>query len=298
MPRATTLRQSRERPDGPRPYALGYAGAEFDRLERQGSYYRDLTRDVLVRAGIGPGMRVLDVGCGVGDVSLLAARLVGPTGSVHGVDRSPEAIAVAARRVAREALLARVTFAAVELGDWDPEPGFDAVIGRLILMYLPDPGAALARLSAGLRPGGIVAFQEIATGHGRSVPEGPLFRACCRWLVDTFERAGFESDMAAKLPAVFRAAGLPPPEMIAAARVEAGPTAYAYDYLAATLRSLLPVGERVGAMDPAEVGIDTLADRLRAEALAADACIILPTLVGAWTRLPPAPPAPPRETAP
>ena len=61
-------------------YALGYSDDEFRRLERQGDYYRDLTKDVLVRAGMGPGMRVLDVGCGVGDVALIAAGLVGQGG--------------------------------------------------------------------------------------------------------------------------------------------------------------------------------------------------------------------------
>jgi SAM-dependent methyltransferase len=78
-----------------RPYALGYSNSEFKRLELQASLIRDLTENVLRRAGIVPGMRVLDVGCGVGDVSLLAAEIVGPSGFVLGVDRSADATAVA-----------------------------------------------------------------------------------------------------------------------------------------------------------------------------------------------------------
>jgi ubiquinone/menaquinone biosynthesis C-methylase UbiE len=66
----------------------------------QAGLIRDLTADVLRRAGIGPGMRVLDIGCGVGDVSLLAADMVGPSGFVLG-DRSRGA----ARRGRREMLL-------------------------------------------------------------------------------------------------------------------------------------------------------------------------------------------------
>ena len=104
-----------------RPYALGYSDDEFKRLERQGGYYRDLTEDVLVRAGIGPGMRVLDIGCGVGDVSLIAGRLVGPTGSVLGVDRSSEAIETAARRTAQAGQAGWVGFAAAELRVVTPE---------------------------------------------------------------------------------------------------------------------------------------------------------------------------------
>jgi cyclopropane fatty-acyl-phospholipid synthase-like methyltransferase len=62
----------------PRPYPLGYTETEFPRLERQAAFFGELTEDVLRRAGVAPGMHVLDVGCGIADVSLLAARLVGP----------------------------------------------------------------------------------------------------------------------------------------------------------------------------------------------------------------------------
>jgi ubiquinone/menaquinone biosynthesis C-methylase UbiE len=269
-----------------RPYVLGYSDDEFKRLERQGGYYRDLTEDVLVRAGIGRGMRVLDVGCGVGDVSLLAGRLVGPTGSVLGVDRSPEAIETAARRIAQAGQSGFVRFTAADLDTYQPEAGFDAVIGRLILMYLPDPAAALRRFAACLRPGGIVAFQEMAIAQARSLPEGALFRQSVRWITETFARTGFEIDMGGKLYPTFLAAGLPAPQMIAGGRVEGGPEAFAYDYVAQTVRSLLPVAERVGSATRAEVEIDTLADRLRAEALKNSACILLPPLIGAWAKTP------------
>ena len=55
----------------------------------------DSTADLLRKAGVEPGMRVLDLGCGPGDVTLLAASLVGSSGSVHGVDKPPESIALA-----------------------------------------------------------------------------------------------------------------------------------------------------------------------------------------------------------
>ena len=91
--------------------------------------------------------------------------------------------------------------------------------------------------------------------------------------------------MGGKLYQTFLAAGLPAPQMIAGARVEGGPDAFAYEYVAQTVRSLLPVAERVGAMTRADVEIDTLADRLRAEALRSSACIMLPTLFGAWAKI-------------
>jgi SAM-dependent methyltransferase len=137
----------------PHPYALGYSESEFRRLEQQGAYFRDLTDDVLRRAGVEPGMHVLVVGCGVGDVSLLAGMLVGPTGAVLGIDRSAEAIEVARRR-AVAAGQASLRFEAVELDAFSTERKFDAVIGRLVLMYLPDPAATLRRLRLHLRRGG------------------------------------------------------------------------------------------------------------------------------------------------
>jgi ubiquinone/menaquinone biosynthesis C-methylase UbiE len=266
-------------------YALGYSESEFKRLEFQGDFFRDLTENVLRRAGIAPGMSVLDIGSGVGDVALLAAELVGPSGAVLGLDRSEEAAGVARRRAAASGLdWAR--FEATELDVFAARHKFDAVIGRLILAYLPDPVATLRRLCRHLRPGGIVAFQEMMTPLARSIPEGPEFRRCRTWILATLERAGFELDMGGKLFATFLAAGLPAPDTIAAARVEGGADSQVYDYLAGTLRSLLPMAERVGVATAAEVDIDGAADRLRREAAESDACLMVPPLVGAWTRVP------------
>src|SRR3712207_9260061 len=83
-------------------YAMGYAEEERQRLIEQAAIYGPATQQFFLDAGIGPGMRVLDVGCGVGDVSLLAADLVGPDGTVVGVDTDPLALGTARAR-AREA---------------------------------------------------------------------------------------------------------------------------------------------------------------------------------------------------
>jgi hypothetical protein len=105
-------------------------------------------------------------------------------------------------------------------------------------------------------------------------------------MMETFERAGFELDMGSKLFATFLAAGLPAPQMTAAGRVEGGSQSPLYTYLADTLRSLLPMAERAGVATAAEIAIETMAERLRKEAVENNACIMPPPLVGAWTRLP------------
>lgn len=269
-----------------RRYALGYSESEFKRFELQGDFDRDLTEDVLRRAGIEPGMRVLDLGCGAGDVSLLAGELVGPKGLVVGIDRSAAAVEMAERRAIQAGQCYWVRFAVADLDAFVPDESFEAVIGRLILMYLPNPAATLRRLSTHLRAGSILAFQELSMPSAHSVPDVPRFRQCRSWILDTFERAGFEVDMGGKLFATFLAAGLPAPRMIAAGRAEGGPQSPAYEYVAQTLCSLLPAMERAGVATAAEVGIDTLAERLRTEAVAHNACIVLPPFIAAWTRIP------------
>ena len=72
-------------------YPLGSGDEELARLELQGQLLGPATRMIFAEAGIRPGMRVLDLGCGAGDVAFVAADLVGPSGSVVGVDRSPQA---------------------------------------------------------------------------------------------------------------------------------------------------------------------------------------------------------------
>jgi len=269
-----------------RPYVMGESESEFRRLEMQSAFVRDLTEDVLKRAGLRPGMRVLDVGSGVGDVALLAGELVGPAGSVLGIDRSAAAVKTAERRVAQARQQGRIRFAVADLDRFVPDDNFDAIVGRLILMYLPDPSATLRRLAGHLRPGGIVAFQELSLPSIRSVPDAPQFLKCKSWILETFERAGFETDMGGKLFATFLAAGLPAPGMISAGRAEGGDQSPVYAFIAATLQSLLPAMERAGVTTADEVGINDLADRLRAEAVACGACVNFTPFTGAWTNRP------------
>jgi len=73
--------------DSTSPYALGSTDTEHERLIRQAAYLAPLMEQLFHEAGIGPGQRVLDLGSGVGDVAMLAARLVGPSGEVVGVER-------------------------------------------------------------------------------------------------------------------------------------------------------------------------------------------------------------------
>src|SRR6516162_4985296 len=81
-------------------YALGSTDAEHERLIRQAALLAPCSDGLFCEAGIGPGQRVLDLGSGVGDVSMLVAQLVGPSGEVVGIERDPHSIARARTRVA------------------------------------------------------------------------------------------------------------------------------------------------------------------------------------------------------
>jgi SAM-dependent methyltransferase len=267
-------------------YILGHDPDELDRLIYQARFFGDLTEEVLRRAGIVPGMRVLDVGCGTGDVSFLAARLVGPTGAVIGVDRSAEAVAVAERR-ARGAGLGNVSFAVQDLSEFTLTAPVDALVGRLVLMYLDDPAATLRRLLDGVRPGGVVAFQEMDMAAATWEPDCPLLAVAADRIVQTFVRAGLDHRTGLKLARIYRDAGLPAPQTLQGARVESGPDSTVYDWLAQTARTLLPLMERTGVATAAEVEVDTLAARLREEVVTADATVVPPPLIGAWARTEP-----------
>ena len=119
----------------------------------------------------------------------------------------------------------------------------------------------------------------------RSHPDGKHFHQCGDWIIETLTRAGFDVDMGSKLFTTFLSAGLPPPQMILAGRVEGGPDSPVYDWLAGVLRSLLPIAGRLHVATAAQVQIETMAERLRNEAVQHNAIIMTPPFIAAWTRV-------------
>jgi ubiquinone/menaquinone biosynthesis C-methylase UbiE len=263
-------------------YALGHSERELDRLSMQAQIFDPFTRQLFCEAGLGSGMRVLDVGCGSGDVAFLAAELIGPTGSVIGVDRTPAAIARAGSRAESKGI------SNVRFVEGDPtlmkfDQPFDAVVGRLILMYYPDPADALQKLLSYLRPGGIVAFQEIDASGCKSHPASPTHDRCVDWITRTFHLTGAQTKTGLELHRIFQSAGLRAPTLRLDAAVGAGPDTRAYEMLPEIVRSLLPAMERLGIATTAEVDIESLGPRIRKEVRASNGIVISPSLIGAWT---------------
>jgi SAM-dependent methyltransferase len=256
---------------------------EFRRLWLQGRIYEPLTRRFLVDAGIRPGMRVLDIGSGIGDLALLAGDIVGRDGAVVGVEIDPGRAAVAAER-ARASSRPNVTFATGDVETIDAGCDFDAVVGRFVLRELADPARQLVRI-AEMAPRGVIAFQEkILTVPVRAFPPMPSLERVAAWMDETRRRAAIELEVGAKLPALFREAGLGRPNLCVEAPCGSGPEWLGFEYLAESLRGMLTLTVLYGVADLGEVQIDTVADRMRGES-PPDGCVLLTPCVGAYARV-------------
>jgi ubiquinone/menaquinone biosynthesis C-methylase UbiE len=266
-------------------YALGYSEEEARRLQVQAALSEDILEYGLERGGLRSGMHVLDLGSGVGDVALCASRFVGPHGSVTGIDRWYPSLETARKRAADHGLT-NVTFVQSELDDFEPDRVYDAIIGRFILQYLPDSARLLGRLKNSLQSRGVVISQEVDNSGASQYPPSTLFQQVNSWIASAFKSTGAVYDMGALLPRTFLAAGLPRPEMISMGRVESGPDTPFYEFLTDVLRSVMPVLEKIGAVTQDEVQIDTLAERLRQDAVAEERTLYSARIVTAWARLP------------
>jgi 2-polyprenyl-3-methyl-5-hydroxy-6-metoxy-1,4-benzoquinol methylase len=268
-------------------YALGRSEAETHRLISQAQIYAPLTRQFFLAAGITSGMKVLDVGSGAGDVALLLADIVGPRGSVIGIEMNPAILETASERV-RVAGWTNVTFLQGDIGSITLDDDFDAVVGRWVLMHSPDPVAVLHHLLSYLRPGGIIAFQESDFTYPPMVfPPAPLHQQVIKWTTQSPSHGAPGLQMGLHLYQTYLDAGLPAPQLRLEAPIGGGVDWPGYTYVAETLRNLLPMLEQTGIVTPEEVDVETLADRLRAEVVRQNGVQMLPIVIGAWARYSP-----------
>jgi SAM-dependent methyltransferase len=220
---------------------------------------------VLRAAGCTTALRVLDVGCGVGEVARVVGEIVGPTGGVVGIDVDEEAEVLAGRRLASLG----VDFTGL-VGDFratDVGNGYDMVCCRMVLQYQGDATAALRSMGARVRSGGVVVAQEIApsiTGM-RAVPAFPLAEQVQRWVTAALAASGGNHNVGVELGWRFREAGLIPTDLPMVEMVCAtGDTAIAARRYHTLLASLMPALEAGGLATDAEVELGTFQQRWRA----------------------------------
>ena len=162
---------------------------------------------------------------------------------------------------------------------------FDAAVGRWILMYLDTPSMTLRRLATLLKPAGIVAFNEMDLSFAPGTfPATALGDELRRLMVPPPGAPGPDTRMGTKLFKTFLEAGLPAPELRLEAPIGGGADWPGYEYIAETVRSLLPAIQGAMGRDAIGLDVDTLAARLREQVLAIDAVQMLPVIIGAWSR--------------
>ena len=265
---------------------MGRSEGETERLIEQSQLYEDVTRRFFLRSGIAKGMKVLDVGSGAGDVALTLAEFVGPDGTVTGVDVNPDILKTAQAR-ADAAGFSNIEFIAGDTRTLGLPDDFDAVVGRLVLMYMADPAETLRHLATHLRPGGIVAFQEVDfTPYTAAVhPDTPLANQLIEWGRTVFERSGAHLEMGMDLYKAFVDADLPEPTLHFEAPM-GGPEDWpGYEYLENSFRSLVPLMEAYGITTAEALDVDTLAERIQAEVAAVKRPIMLPPHITAYATL-------------
>ena len=265
-------------------YVLGNSEHEVQRLMFQSEIIRPITMRLLREAGLSAGMRALDLGCGAGDVTMLAADIVGPSGSVVGLDRNAD-IVIAARERATAAGYSNVAFVEEAAADRG-ERSFDVVIGRYILVHQADPASLIRFAASHVRPGGVVAFHEVQCfGDVQSLPHVPIWHQVWNLLVAGFASGMSHPDAGARLIEHFSSAGLDLPTLFSEIPVGGGPTSPLYAWMTLTLRSLLPRLESDGSIDAAKIDLNTFEDRIRVAVTSARSQVGFAQQYCAWARV-------------
>jgi len=266
-------------------YVLGYTSAEHERLIRQAALIAPITERFFRQAGIRRGQRVLDLGSGVGDVSMTVARVVGPTGEVVGIERDHASIALAEAR-AKAAGFHNVGFERgdlTSLSELRMDKPFDAAVGRFILMFLRDPGSVLRSVVRMVREGGVIAVQEVSWRPMLALGARlPLWSRVLGAIHQTLLRSGANPEMGLDLYRVFQHIGWPSPEMHMDIILGSDPAIT--DVILGVLRSLLPLAERE-CVPLAELGdLKTLPERIQNEIAAANTVVSVVPMVSVWSR--------------
>lgn len=246
-----------------------------------------MTRGFLADAGITPGMRVLEIGCGGGEVTQELAELVGPTGSVMALDRNDAGLAMAAERMTAHGI-AHVRFVAADVTEdlstietLQDEP-FDALVGRRVLMYLQDPAVVLRQLAGRLRSGGLVVFEETDSTMvpARTSPLAAHDKVTA-WLRNMLIAEGANPAMGFALPATLAEAGLNFERIRAEAVIMGQGTQFPYSALLKMMQPRL-----IAASIATQAEIDSVVEQLDTESSDPTAVYVAAMSFCAWAYKP------------
>ncbi len=187
-------------------YAITGGEQGKQRLDLLAEMMRPTTLRLLEQAGLRSGDRCLDLGCGGGNVVLDMARIVGPGGSVTGVDVDPQIIELA-RQDATDAGAGNVEYHVADARVFDGGP-FDLVYCRFLLSHVAEPDSVLARIRQLAQPGGRIAVESIDMSGSYCHPHDPAHARYAELYTEAVRRGGGDADLGRRLPAMALAAGL------------------------------------------------------------------------------------------
>lgn len=189
-------------------YPIKTSAAEVARLRMQADLFRADADAMLERIGVGPGWRCLDLCCGVGGITDVLSRRVGPEGAVLGADVDAAKLAIA-RDWALANGLRNVAFErANAFATGLPAASFDLVHCRFALSVIPNGTGILDHMITLARPGGIVFVQESNARTMECSPPHPAWDRLLAAMVETFTRNGADVLLGPRLYAMFLARGL------------------------------------------------------------------------------------------
>jgi SAM-dependent methyltransferase len=262
-------------------YVLGSSSPEIARLDTQAAAIESATDLLLRRAGIEAGQRVLDLGTGPGHVAFALSNIVGPGGSVVGVDQDQRMLALAnARR--DEAGLGNVRFVEGDARTYRDAEAFDAVVTRLLLMHLPDRGQVIKHHEGALRRGGRMVLLDYDVGTCRAEPQIELISQLREWVLAGFRAANADPTVGTRLAVLLREARFADVATMGVQDYHAPDDPRTAVMFAEVTRSLAPAIIGAGIATEDELGLDTLQDRIERAQAAADAVLLPPTVVAAW----------------
>jgi ubiquinone/menaquinone biosynthesis C-methylase UbiE len=215
---------------------------------------------------------------------MLLARLVGSSGEVVAIERDARSINRARSRASQRGLR-NVTFVQSDITQFSSDASFDAVVGRFVLQFLPDPVAALRFLSQRVRPGGVIAFQEGSWAPSLALSRHlPLWSAAVFLLHEVSGRFGVNMEMGPALHKAFQDAGLPAPSM--RLQMELGHEPDFTRWVSDAIHSVRPQIQKLNFSIKALGDLDTLQERLQSEVASSNTVVPWLAMVGAHCRKP------------